>query len=100
MSLPSSRHLLVDLAPNLINSDRTGVQLLLTDLQVALTFLDGKDTNRDVATVLTIQRHARRTYDEVVGLLPHLTISDARRRELQVQISVLKARLVQLGQDF
>jgi hypothetical protein len=90
----------MELAPNLINSDPTGMKLLLTDLQVALAHLDKKDTLRDPVSILTVQRHARRTYDEAVALLPQLTISDDNCRYVQSQIALLKLRLVQLGEEF
>jgi hypothetical protein len=76
--LGSGKRLLIEIAPSLIDLDKTGLALLLTDLQVALGYRDRKEAQASAATFQTIQRHARRTYDEVVGLLPRLTISDER----------------------
>jgi len=95
----SGKHLLSEVAPNLLDSDPTGMWLLMADLQYALTYLDEKEGQRYAATFPAIQRHARRTYDEIVGLLPRLTISDENRRQLEARISVLKTRLIQLGED-
>lgn len=98
-NLISGKHLLSEVAPNLLDSDPTGMWLLMADLHYALTYLDEKEAPRYAATFPTIQRHARRTYDELVGLLPRLTTSDENRRQLEAQIAVLKTRLIQLGED-
>jgi hypothetical protein len=100
LNSPASRHLLVELVPNLIDSDPTGMKLLLTDLQVALAHLDKEGTLGDSASHHTIRRHARRTYEEAVALLPRLIIRDDNRRYLQSRIALLKFRLAQSGEEF
>jgi uncharacterized membrane protein YccC len=93
------KHLLVEVAPGLVDSDTTGMWLLMADLHYALSYLGEEDRQRHAATFPTIQRHARRTYDELVGLLPRLTISADNRRQLEAQLAVLKTRLIQLGEE-
>jgi hypothetical protein len=97
-NLSLGKHLLVEVAPGLLDSDTTGMWLLMADLQYALRYLDKKNAPRRAATFPTVQRHARHTYDELVGLLPRLTISDDNRRQLEAQLSVLKARLILSGE--
>ena len=98
-NLSLGKHLLVEIAPGLVDSDTTGMRLLMADLQYALNYLDKKHAQRHAAAFPTIQRHARHTYDELGGLLPRLTISGDNRRQLEAQLSVLKTRLIQLGED-
>jgi hypothetical protein len=46
MSSLQAKHLLIDVAPNLIDSDPTGMTLLSTDLHVALVYLNRHDALR------------------------------------------------------
>jgi|SRR6185312_7543301 len=90
----------VEFDPPLLDADYTGIALLMTDLQVALTYLDCKEGRRDTASFQAILRHARRTYDELLGVLPHLSISDDNRRHLDLQLPVLQMRLMRFGEEF
>jgi hypothetical protein len=99
LGAPSDKHLLEKLTPNPGDPDTSGISFLLTNLQVTLSFLDKMDTLRSTASVLAVQRHARRTYDEVIGLLQLLTISDADRLHIEERINLLRLRLIQLGEE-
>jgi hypothetical protein len=98
MKFVPGKHLLVEIAPNLVDSDHTGMTLLLTDLQVALEYLDKKEAQLNAVSFQIVQGHARHTYDEILSLLPRLMLSDDNRRHLDAQIAVLKMRLLQLGE--
>jgi hypothetical protein len=94
-----AKHLLIDLAPNLIDSDPTGMTLLSTDLHVALESVNRHDAPRGSATVQTRQRHARHAYDEAIALLPRWSLDDERRSCLESQLTALRVRLRQLGEQ-
>ena len=93
-----AKHLLIDVAPNLIESEPTGILLLSTDLQVALEYLNRQDAPQGSAKLLARQRHARHAYDEAIALLPRLSLDDERRSSLKAQLAALRARLLQLGE--
>jgi hypothetical protein len=98
MNSLQAKHLLIDVAPNLIDSDPTGMTLLSTDLHVALVYLNRHDAPRGSATLLARQRHARHAYDEAIALLPRLSLNDERRSCLRAQLAALRVRLRQLGE--
>jgi hypothetical protein len=93
-----AKHLLIDVAPNLIDSEPTGLLLLSTDLQVALEYLNRQDAPRGSATLRARQRHARHAYDEAIALLPRLSLNDERRSSVEAQLAALRVRLRQLGE--
>jgi hypothetical protein len=68
-------------------------------LHVTLTFLDKRDTLHSNASLLSVQRHARQTYDEVTRLLPVLAISDVDRRRIEERVKDLRLRLVELEKN-
>lgn len=74
--------------------------LLLTDLHAAVVYLERMVTQPQATGVQTFRGYARHIYDEMIGTMPRLVISDDDRRRLESQIAVLKVRLVQLGEEF
>ena len=92
------KHLLIDVAPNLIDSHPTGITLLLTDLRVARSSLDRRDVLPGSATLLARQRHARHAYDEGLNLSTRLSLNEQQRFLLETQLSMLRMRLVRLGE--
>jgi hypothetical protein len=99
MNAFQAKHLLIDVAPNLVDSDPTGILLLSTDLHVALVYLNRCDAPRGSTTLLARQRHARHAYDEAIALLPRLSLNNERRSCLQAQLTALRVRLRQLGEE-
>ena len=93
-----AKHLLIEVAPNLLDSDPTGITLLLTDLHVARTFLDRRDAAQGSATLLSRQRHARHAYDEGINLLSRLSLSERQRSLLKRHLALLRERLERLGE--
>ena len=79
--------------------DSTGMNLLMTDLQLSVGYLEKKRL-RNSARSRTIQRHARHTYNEAVRLLAVQPFSEKNRRHLEAQAAILKDRLTQLGERF
>jgi hypothetical protein len=94
-----AKHLLIEVASNLIDSEPTGITLLLTDLYVARTSLDRPDAVPGSATLLARQRHARHAYDEGINLLSRLSLSERQRSRLERHLAILRERLVRLGEE-
>jgi hypothetical protein len=98
MNPSQPKHLLIDVAPNLIDSYPTGITLLLTDLRVARSSLDRRDALPGSATLLARQRHARHAYDEGLSLSTRLSLDERQRFLLETHLSMLRVRLVRLGE--
>jgi len=79
------------------DSRRIGVQFLITDLGVALTFLDVAETTRSEEVRKRNHENARTAYNAVQHFLPRLSPSAEERRELEAKLSTLKTRLRGLG---
>lgn len=86
-------------APILIDSVPAELWLLLADLHGALMYLEKRENPSYAATFPMIHRHAWCTYDEIIGVLPGLTISDEKRQLLAARLAVLETRLTQLGDN-
>jgi hypothetical protein len=84
------------MSPDLVET-RTVVTLLLADLHCALADLAGR--SRSPARAYALQSLALRTYAEVLGLLPRLSISEDEHRAIRLQAAVLKARMMELGTE-
>ncbi len=100
MRAPSPSQSPTDFGTHLIEPDSGGLTLLLMDLQAAVAYLCKKDAPEDAITFATVQRHARRTYDEAVRVLDGLTVADDTRRYLESQLALGKMRLLLVGEKF
>jgi hypothetical protein len=78
-------------------TDQTGMNFLLTDLDVALAFMDiaanapGQETrrrNRD---------NACKAYAEVVQRLDEQLLETPQRQEVEAKLAIVKARLLAIG---
>ena len=78
-------------------SHRIGVQFLIADLGVALTFLDVAETTRSEETRKRNRENARTAYNAVRRFLPRLSPSEEERAELEAKLSTLTSRLRELG---
>ena len=76
------------------------VEFLLTDIDVAMTFLDVAETSGIEETVTRNHQNARRAYDTVLSFLSKLTLHAGHRQQVETQLAVLKARLEAVGQRF
>jgi hypothetical protein len=78
---------------NFNSAYRAGVKFILTDLDLAITFLDvaATSTNSDVA--LRNHDNARTAYTAVVNLLERLYLDGTQRLEAETKLGTLRARL-------
>ena len=75
-------------------------QFLLTDLDIALTFMNVAESTDNVAIKQRNHGNARRAYDTVVRLMQNLSLHDSQREELAERLALLKLRLQNVGQQF
>jgi hypothetical protein len=80
-------------------SNRIGVQFLITDLAVALTFLDFAEVSHSEDTRRRNRQNAQSAYDTVLRLLPRLAPSPEERATLEIKLAELKDRLMALGSE-
>jgi len=78
-------------------SRRIGVQFLIADLSVAMTFLDVADVTRSEEVRMRNREHARTAYAAVQRFMPRLSPSEEERPELEARLASLKTRLLALG---
>jgi hypothetical protein len=81
-------------------ANQNGVNFLLTDLDLALTFMDIAEVSRHEETVRRNHNSARKAYDTVVRLLEKLMPDVEQRQVIDANLAVLKARLQAVGQQF
>jgi hypothetical protein len=79
-------------------SNRAGVQFLITDLEAALTFLDVADVTHSDENRARNRGNAMTVYETVLRLLPKVTPTEDERQKLEDRFSRLKKRLIALGQ--
>lgn len=81
----------------LSKTNAEGVKFLLTDLDMALTFMDVAAVSRNGETVERNYKNARVAYDAVLRLLPKFTPNAEQLEMINGKLSVLKARLEAVG---
>lgn len=79
---------------------RIGVQFLLSDLAIGLTFLDVADVTLSEEIRTRNRQHARAAYETVLRLRPRVSPSEEERLALEDKLGQLKGRLVALGYVF
>jgi hypothetical protein len=80
--------------------NQSGVSFLLTDLDLAMTFMDFADASRIEETTRRNQINARTAYDTVLRLLEKLKPNPDQRHAIDAKLAVLKTRLQAVGQQF
>lgn len=78
-------------------TNRVGVQFLLTDIAAGQTFLDVSNTTQSKETRERNRRLALTAYQTVERLLPRVTPSEEECEALQRGLAGLRNRLVSLG---
>jgi hypothetical protein len=78
----------------------SGIELVLTDLDTAMTFLNVAEVTRIPETAVRNHENARHAYDTVLRLLRHLHPTPEQQRTIEEKLSVLKTRLRAAGQQF
>ena len=92
----------MDDAPQAGNWRRVRAEFIMTDLELAFTFLDIARTSGVTETGRRNQKNARTAYDAMLRLLPQSlpALSTAERQAIENKLGELKNRLEQLGENF
>jgi hypothetical protein len=85
---------------DLRGTNRLGVQFLLIDLGLALTFLNIASTSGNLETAQRNWRNARKAHDAVLHLLPRLTTTNEEFQLIDEKLSALRLRLEAFGEIF
>jgi hypothetical protein len=80
--------------------NQSGMDFLLTDVDLAMTFMDVAAASHDQETVHRNHNNARKAYDTVLHLLGKMTLTAGKREEINAKLAVLKTRLQVMGQQF
>jgi hypothetical protein len=80
--------------------NQNGVNFVLVDLDVGMTFMDVAETSRVDEITRRNHDNARKAYDAVLRLLQNLTPSLSERQAIDAKLSILKARLQAVGRKF
>ena len=80
--------------------NQSGVSFLLTDLDLAMTFMDVADASRIEETTRRNHTNARTAYDTVLRLLDKLKPNPDQRQAIDAKLAILKMRLQAVGQQF
>ena len=79
------------------SANRAGVEFIVTDLDLAITFLDVAAASTDSYVVRRNHDNARTAYTAVVNLLERLFLDRPQRQEIEAKLDTLRARLIQLA---
>jgi hypothetical protein len=82
---------------NFADLNQIGVDFLLTDLDLAMTFMDIAAASHIPETILRNHNNARKAYDAVEHLLGKLTPDAGQRQEIDTKLALLKTRLQAVG---
>ena len=80
--------------------NHTSVEILLTDSNVALTFLSVAETTENRETANRNIHNARRAYDSIQSSCVRYLFTEAQTMTLDTNLGEVKARLEALGQTF
>jgi hypothetical protein len=80
-------------------SQRIGVEFLIADLSIALTFLDIAEATESEGHRQRNRQNALAAHATVMRLLPRLSPSPDERRVLESRLAKLRERLQELGFD-
>lgn len=86
--------------PDRSDCNNAGIEFVLIDLDVAVTFMDVAAVSRLQETIDRNHKNARHAYDSVLRLLRNLRPDAAQRGAIDRKITVLKARLEAVGVEF
>jgi hypothetical protein len=78
-------------------ANRTGIDFLLAELDIGLTFLQIADVTMFPSTRRRDLNNALQVYRTVVRLLPRVILSDDDQSEFNSKLRVLRARLENAG---
>ncbi len=76
------------------------VELIKTDLEVALTFAQIASQTNDREKAIRNQQNARKAYDTVVRYAASATLTHFERERIATKLKLLKSALLSLGEPF
>jgi hypothetical protein len=79
------------------DSNRLGMQFLITDCRTALTFLDLAETTAQPEDRARRIEEARQSYGTILHLFRQLSPTESEAEELNTELAELKRRLQQAG---
>jgi hypothetical protein len=74
-------------------TEKTVIDILRTDLDNAMTFLNVADTTEIEENARRNRQNARRAYDAIVSTLQAVTLDDEQQAFFDHKLSLLKSRL-------
>ena len=80
--------------------NQNGVNFVLLDLDVGMTFMDVAEASCVEETTCRNHNNARKAHDAVLRLLENLTPSPSERQAIDVKLAILRDRLQAVGQRF
>jgi hypothetical protein len=80
--------------------NQSGVEFLLIDLDLAVTFMDIAESSHLEETTRRNHINTRKAYDTVLGLLEKLTPDAEQWQIIDAKLALLKTRLEAVGQQF
>jgi len=89
-----------DWADSFSDLNQSGVLFLLTDLDLAMTFMDIAEASHIEETTRRNRTNARTAYDTVLRLLEKLTPNADQSQAIDAKLASLKTRLQAVGQQF
>jgi hypothetical protein len=75
------------------DAQRAAAVFLLTDLDLAITFLDLAHASHNQETSRRNQNNARTAYDTVLRFLPRLILTEFEQSAIREKLSALRIRL-------
>lgn len=88
---------MADWLQTVYDAKRTGASILLTDLDVAMTFLEVANATRNPETRQRNYGNAWKAYDAVRHFLPQMVFTDAEAKLIQEKLEALRKRLEAIG---
>jgi hypothetical protein len=82
-----------DLRRTIFEAHRTAAAFLVTDLDLAMTFLDVANTSHNPGCSQRNQNNARTAYDTVLQFLARLSLTEVEQSTIREKLSVLRIRL-------
>jgi hypothetical protein len=74
-------------------SDKIGWQFVMTELKLALSFLDIAGHSIDHKRRKELSLHVKRSYDLVLQALPHLSLSEKDQVQIDARLHQLRIRM-------
>ncbi|HZI50307.1 MAG TPA: hypothetical protein VFE29_00665 [Terriglobia bacterium] len=74
-------------------TEKTVIDILLTDLDLAMTFLNTADTTQIEENARRNRQHASRAYDQIVATLQAVTLNEEQQALFDDKLSLLRSRL-------